>query len=125
MALYAGDIVPTSPLGRAFAVFFMYLGIVLLALPISVVGTSFQREYERLYPQNDVCGVDDEGNIELGSMGISNSQIQTRRSEREEIKRSLAELHDKVALLMEMMEQLQKNGVLNRQNGFGFNGSAY
>lgn len=97
-----GDLVPTSPFGRTFAVLFMYMGIILLALPISVVGSSFQREYAKLYPEepNDEDTDDeDERGTELD--GISSS-------ERRDIKKSLAELNDKVTFLMEAMMQLQK-----------------
>eukprot|EP00603_Paraphysomonas_imperforata_P001805 CAMPEP_0114434862 /NCGR_PEP_ID=MMETSP0103-20121206/12499_1 /TAXON_ID=37642 ORGANISM="Paraphysomonas imperforata, Strain PA2" /NCGR_SAMPLE_ID=MMETSP0103 /ASSEMBLY_ACC=CAM_ASM_000201 /LENGTH=482 /DNA_ID=CAMNT_0001604801 /DNA_START=516 /DNA_END=1967 /DNA_ORIENTATION=- len=43
-----GDLVPTSPTGRFVALVLMYTGILVLALPISVIGANFQREYERL-----------------------------------------------------------------------------
>lgn len=45
-----GDFHPTSGVGRFLACVYMYFGIVMLALPISVVGTNFQREYELHYP---------------------------------------------------------------------------
>ena len=40
-----GDFYPTSPLGRFTAVCLMYIGIVAIALPISIVGSNFDREY--------------------------------------------------------------------------------
>lgn len=43
-----GDLVPTSPFGRFISLVLMYTGILVLALPISVIGANFQREYERL-----------------------------------------------------------------------------
>jgi hypothetical protein len=48
-----GDLVPTSPFGRFVALILMYTGILVLALPISVIGANFQREYERLEGNND------------------------------------------------------------------------
>lgn len=59
-----GDLVPTSPLGRFVALVLMYTGILVLALPISVIGANFQREYERL---NNV----EEYNEEQASHGAS------------------------------------------------------
>jgi len=40
-----GDVVPTSGLGKAIAAVVMLFGILVLALPISVIGTTFAREY--------------------------------------------------------------------------------
>ena len=48
-----GDLVPTSPGGRFVALVLMYSGILVLALPISVIGANFQREYERLESDED------------------------------------------------------------------------
>jgi hypothetical protein len=45
-----GDFYPTTGFGRFVACLYMYFGIIMLALPISVVGTNFQREYELHYP---------------------------------------------------------------------------
>lgn len=45
-----GDFYPTTGFGRFLACVYMYFGIIMLALPISVVGTNFQREYEIHYP---------------------------------------------------------------------------
>jgi voltage-gated potassium channel Kch len=43
-----GDLVPTSPVGRALACFAMYLGILVLAMPIGVIGGNFMMEYEKM-----------------------------------------------------------------------------
>jgi hypothetical protein len=80
----------------------MYMGIILLALPISVVGSSFQREYARLYPEQtneDEDSDEDETGTELDDVS---------GSERAEIKKSLAELNEKVTFLMEAMVQMQR-----------------
>ena len=45
-----GDFFPTTGFGRFLSCVYMYFGIIMLALPISVVGTNFQREYEIHYP---------------------------------------------------------------------------
>lgn len=45
-----GDFHPTTGFGRFLSCVYMYFGIIMLALPISVVGANFQREYETLYP---------------------------------------------------------------------------
>ena len=108
-----GDFVPTSPFGRTFAVMFMYLGIILLALPISVVGASFQREYERLYPQNDNEDEDeDDGCItEMSRVGLSST-------ERDDIKKSLADLNEKVLFLTDTILQMQKDMNSARSNAY-------
>lgn len=113
-----GDFVPTSPFGRTFAVLFMYLGIILLALPISVVGASFQREYERLYPQNDNEDEDeDDGcSTEMSRVGLSST-------ERDDIKKSLAELNEKVLFLTDTILQMQKD--MNSARTKGNNEDAY
>lgn len=41
-----GDIIPTTFFGRFFAVICMYCGIIVLALPISVIGNNFDRLYD-------------------------------------------------------------------------------
>ena len=92
---------PTSPFGRALAVLFMYLGINLLALPISVVGASFQREYERLHPQSNYDEDD-------GDECTERTQTPLINAEGEDIKQSLAALNDKVTLFMDVMMQMQK-----------------
>jgi hypothetical protein len=55
-----GDDVPTTVVGRGIAICCFYLGIVLLALPLSIVGQSFQKfypqwvqEFHRLDHEND------------------------------------------------------------------------
>ena len=49
-----GDFVPTSPGGRFISLVLMYTGILVLALPISVIGANFQREYERLEEEKEL-----------------------------------------------------------------------
>eukprot|EP00929_Paragymnodinium_shiwhaense_P035033 TRINITY_DN18991_c1_g1_i2.p1 TRINITY_DN18991_c1_g1~~TRINITY_DN18991_c1_g1_i2.p1 ORF type:complete len:910 (+),score=147.28 TRINITY_DN18991_c1_g1_i2:140-2869(+) len=43
-----GDMAPTSPVGKVIGVAAFYVGIVFLALPISVLGTNFEIVYNRL-----------------------------------------------------------------------------
>jgi hypothetical protein len=43
-----GDLYPTSPMGRFIAVILMYLGILIIALPVGVVGSAFTKEYENM-----------------------------------------------------------------------------
>eukprot|EP00602_Paraphysomonas_sp_CaronLab_P007971 CAMPEP_0185034172 /NCGR_PEP_ID=MMETSP1103-20130426/23800_1 /TAXON_ID=36769 /ORGANISM="Paraphysomonas bandaiensis, Strain Caron Lab Isolate" /LENGTH=415 /DNA_ID=CAMNT_0027570717 /DNA_START=420 /DNA_END=1667 /DNA_ORIENTATION=- len=57
-----GDIHPTSPMGRFLAVILMYAGILLLALPISVVGAAFTREYEK-YHSKSAENADDRSSV--------------------------------------------------------------
>ena len=44
-----GDFAPTTLLGRLIAVFASYIGIICVALPITIIGTNFTNEYERMY----------------------------------------------------------------------------
>jgi hypothetical protein len=45
--------VPTSTLGRLVASLAAYIGILCIALPVTIVGTNFTTEYEQMYgPQN-------------------------------------------------------------------------
>ena len=44
-----GEMHPTSPMGRFVSVVLMYVGILVLALPISVIGAAFTKEYEKLH----------------------------------------------------------------------------
>lgn len=70
---------PTGYLGRMFAVFYMYTGVFVLALPISVMGNNFEKFYElaALKPDTpmiwgvgiiavDCCNVDLEDNNDNG-----------------------------------------------------------
>jgi uncharacterized membrane protein YgcG len=41
-----GDMVPTSVAGRLIATVAMYLGIIVLALPITIIGSNFTEEYQ-------------------------------------------------------------------------------
>lgn len=43
-----GDLYPTTDAGRALAIVLMYLGILIIALPVGVVGSSFSKEYEKM-----------------------------------------------------------------------------
>ena len=43
-----GDLYPNSIGGRVFAVICMYFGVILMALPITVIGSNFNREYATL-----------------------------------------------------------------------------
>ena len=42
-----GDLYPTTSLGRFIAIILMYCGLVVLALPISVLGSAFTEEYSK------------------------------------------------------------------------------
>lgn len=48
-----GDLYPTTPLGRVVSVCLMYMGIIAIALPISIVGSSFDREYKLVHHKKD------------------------------------------------------------------------
>ena len=48
-----GDLYPTTPGGRVLACIAMYSGVLVLALPISVMGSTFQREYEKKHIEEE------------------------------------------------------------------------
>jgi hypothetical protein len=61
-----GDLYCTTPGGRIFACACTFLGIVVIAMPVTVLGTHFSKEYEREYfeeaERKSVChGEGDEG----------------------------------------------------------------
>ena len=41
-----GDLYPTSTGGRIISILVVYMGIIAIALPITVIGTNFTREYD-------------------------------------------------------------------------------
>lgn len=51
-----GDFYPTTTLGRITAICLMYVGIIAISLPISIVGSSFDREYRLVHhdPEDEV-----------------------------------------------------------------------
>ncbi|CAE7798767.1 KCNA2, partial [Symbiodinium microadriaticum] len=49
-----GELHPTSPLGRFLSMVLMYVGILVLALPISVIGAAFTREYEKQHAADEI-----------------------------------------------------------------------
>ncbi len=48
-----GDMYPTSPGGRVFACLCTILGIVVIAMPVTVLGNNFNNAYEELYKNDD------------------------------------------------------------------------
>ena len=48
-----GDMFPTTPWGRVVACIAMYSGVLVLALPISVMGSTFTREYEKKHVEEE------------------------------------------------------------------------
>ena len=44
-----GDIAPITPLGRFVAVFTMFSGIIIVALPITVIGANFEKQFEKQF----------------------------------------------------------------------------
>ena len=47
-----GDIVPTSVLGRALAICCMFLGVLMLALPVTVLSANFNEAYDLLIQEH-------------------------------------------------------------------------
>lgn len=39
---------PTSPLGRTIAIVLMFSGIIVIALPVGVIGSSFSKAFEEM-----------------------------------------------------------------------------
>lgn len=44
-----GDITPVTPWGRFIAVFTMFSGILIVALPITVIGANFEKQFEKQF----------------------------------------------------------------------------
>ena len=49
-----GDITPATTLGRLIAVFTMFSGIIIVALPITVIGANFEKQYEKQFFQDEI-----------------------------------------------------------------------
>jgi hypothetical protein len=118
-----GDFVCTSPGGRLLAVIFMYMGVILLALPISVVGASFQEEYDRLYAP-DPSELEDnkfqytsEGALERKFMVPTQDTKATSipapssgGTELQELKSSIAILIEQQRVIMGQLNELTRRG---------------
>jgi hypothetical protein len=63
-----GDLYCTTPGGRIFACACTFLGIVVIAMPVTVLGTHFSKEYEREYFEEDK----DESHNKLQSKPFAN-----------------------------------------------------
>jgi hypothetical protein len=48
-----GELHPTTLWGRVVAIVCMYYGVLLMALPITVIGNNFNREYDKVHGNND------------------------------------------------------------------------
>ena len=44
-----GDVSPITPMGRFVAVFTMFSGIIIVALPITVIGANFEKQFEKQF----------------------------------------------------------------------------
>ncbi len=49
-----GDITPLTPLGRLVAVVTMFSGIIIVALPITVIGSNFEKQFEKQFFQDSI-----------------------------------------------------------------------
>jgi len=49
-----GDITPLTPFGRLIAVLTMFSGIIIVALPITVIGSNFEKQYEKQFFQDSI-----------------------------------------------------------------------
>lgn len=89
-----GDFYPTTGLGRVTAVFLMYMGIIAIALPISIVGSNFDREYQLVHnaPEED-------------SEKFSGS----RRNMRKEMLKELAELTETMKNISTRVDIIKKH----------------
>lgn len=66
-----GDIYPTSVLGRILAITCVLLGVVMLTLPVTVVGTHFGEEYTTVF------GADDDAPIETSNTNTTSLKTST------------------------------------------------
>lgn len=53
-----GDVAPTTSTGKVLGVVLFYVGIIFLALPITILGTNFEVVYSQLYAPGEVVGGD-------------------------------------------------------------------
>jgi len=49
-----GDVYPLTPWGRVVAVLTMFSGIIIVALPITVIGSNFEKQYEKQFFQDSI-----------------------------------------------------------------------
>eukprot|EP00937_MAST-01D_sp_MAST-1D-sp2_P000785 g785.t1 len=53
-----GDLYPTTSAGKVIGIVAFYVGIIFLALPITILGTNFEIVYGRMYAKGEVVGGD-------------------------------------------------------------------
>jgi hypothetical protein len=46
-----GDIAPTTPPGRLVAALLAYAGILSIAMPVTIIGNNFSKQYTKLYEE--------------------------------------------------------------------------
>eukprot|EP00892_Ulva_mutabilis_P002385 jgi/Ulvmu1/12147/UM085_0011.1 len=67
-----GDIYPITDAGRTIAVFTMLLGVVAIALPVTVVGNTFNATYNEMFKAQDADDMtDDEANLYVASVAMN------------------------------------------------------
>ena len=81
-----GDFYPTTALGRVTAICLMYLGIIAIALPISIVGSNFDREYQLVHHKED----DDEEGEYNGSKAENRTKILKQMKEMTETMQNIS-----------------------------------
>lgn len=74
-----GDYTPTTFLGKAIGVICFYVGVLFLALPISVLGTNFEICYERIHPRD--LAAENEASAAARLLKRSNAGVERKNSE--------------------------------------------
>jgi len=64
-----GDMVPTSALGKTISIITMYCGVLFLALPITVIGANFSRQYAIYISNHDEARARRMGALLAGEVG--------------------------------------------------------
>jgi len=65
-----GDIAPITPLGRFVAVFTMFSGIIIVALPITVIGANFEKQFEKQFFSDELVAqvTKEDGTVDYGKL---------------------------------------------------------
>ena len=100
-----GDLYATSGWGRVMSVIMMYWGIVVLALPISILGSVFTREYEKVHVDMTEKEEDENWWDEDEDMP-QDEKLQNQKSESPLLEKDTEEDHRSPADLAEIKDQL-------------------
>lgn len=100
-----GDFYPTTNLGRVTAVCLMYLGIIAIALPISIVGSNFDREYQAVHGKDN----DEDKPIYNGTKEEKRQQMMSHMQEMSDM---MQQINSRMELISEILvEEMEEDKV--------------